>query len=81
MTTTTLRGGRVVPVQVAHSLAPSWGVSCPYCGSRNGPVPDIGWCYACWGSYTVPPDALSIAQVNTRGMMRLLMAARGKGPR
>ena len=78
MSTTTLRGGQVVPVQVAHSLAPSWGVSCPYCGARNDAFYTYGmnWrCRACLGEYTVPAGALIIAQVRLRGTTRLLRDA------
>ena len=77
MSTTTLRSGQVVPVQEAHSLAPSWGVSCPYCGARNdidagahGPylvvVGDLDKCGACDGEYVVPlwDGALSLKVTN-----------------
>ena len=82
MLTTTLRGGQVFSVQVAESLAPSWGVSCPYCQCRN----DVGIgvprrCHSCDGMFFMPAGALSVAQVTTRGMMGLLMDALAKGPR
>ena len=63
--TTTLRGGQVVPVQVARSMAPSWGVSCPYCGARNDLDAGVfahGKCGACDGEYLEPEGALRVGR-------------------